>query len=243
MVSHNDNESLNRLADVPDLENEQPMESTSTHSSSKQPITGMQRVLEASIVTSTLLSLYLLLALYSFDAGDAAWTQTASDELAKNWMGNAGAYLADILFVSVGVLAYSLPFLLAGLGYVLFKAHHKLREIDFFTMGLRLIGFFLTAFGVLATASINFDDIHQAFSAGGIVGDIIANAMLPNFNFIGTTLLLICFIATGLTLMTGIGWMQVVERIGSAVVAVVMWVAKGMASLLNTTEDKAQIRD
>lgn len=240
MVSHNDNESLDTLADAPDLEKEQPMESTSTHSSPKQPITGMQRVLEASIVTSTLLSLYLLLALYSFDAGDAAWTQTASDELAKNWMGNAGAYLADILFVSVGVLAYSLPFLLAGLGYVLFKAHHKLREIDFFTMGLRFIGFFLTAFGVLATASINFDDIHQAFSAGGIVGDIIANAMLPNFNFIGTTLLLICFIATGLTLMTGIGWMQVVERTGGVVVAVVMWIVKGIASLLNTTEDKEQ---
>ena len=236
MVSHNSNESTTPLADTPAIENEHIMDSTSSASATTQPVTGMQRVLEASIVTSTLLSLYLLLALYSFDAGDAAWTQTASDELAKNWMGNAGAYLADILFVSVGILAYSLPFLLAGLGYVLFKAHHKLREIDFFTMGLRFIGFFLTAFGILATASINFDDIHQAFSAGGIIGDIIANAMLPNFNFIGTTLLLICFIAAGLTLMTGIGWMQVVERTGALVLAAIKWVIKGGASLVNTNE-------
>jgi len=199
------------------------MDNTAEKPSTKTPVTGMQRVLEASIVTSTLLSLYLLLALYSFNAGDAAWTQTASGTTAKNWMGHAGAYLADILFVSVGILAYSLPFLLAGLGYLLFKAHHRLREIDFFTMGLRFIGFFLTAFGVLATASINFDDIHQAFSAGGIIGDIIATAMLPNFNFIGTTLLLVCFVATGLTLMTGIGWMQVIERTGGIIVASVMW--------------------
>ncbi len=236
MVSHNNNESTKQLADLPAIENEHIMDSNSSASTTSQPVTGMQRVLEASIVTSTLLSLYLLLALYSFDAGDAAWTQTASDELAKNWMGNAGAYLADILFVSVGILAYSLPFLLAGLGYVLFKAHHRLREIDFFTMGLRFIGFFLTTFGILATASINFDDIHQAFSAGGIIGDIIANAMLPNFNFIGTTLLLVCFIAAGLTLMTGIGWMQVVERTGAVVLAIVMWIVKGCASLINTSE-------
>jgi len=190
----------------------------------EQPaITGMQRVLEASIVTSTLLSLYLLLALYSFNPTDAAWTQTAVSGLSENWMGNTGAYLADILFFSVGFLAYSLPFLLAGLGYVLFKAHHRLRAIDFFTLGLRFIGFFLTAFGVLATASINFDDIHQAFSAGGVVGELISTAMLPNFNFLGTTLLLVCFIATGLTLLTGVSWIQVVEATGAAVIAALMW--------------------
>lgn len=243
MISHNDNNPTRTSTDEIVLDNEHLMESTSQTVPEKQSVTGMQRVLEACIVTSTLLSLYLLLALYSFDAGDAAWTQTASDSLAKNWMGNAGAYLADILFVSVGILAYSLPFLLAGLGYVLFKAHHKLREIDFFTMGLRFIGFFLTAFGVLATASINFDDIHQAFSAGGIVGDIIASAMLPNFNFIGTTLLLICFIATGLTLMTGVGWMQVIERTGAIVVNAVLWLVRAIASFVNTEEDKAVINE
>lgn len=193
------------------------------NSSSPVPITGVQRVLEASIVTTTLLSLYLLLALYSFDPTDAAWTQTAVVGTAANWMGHTGAYLADILFFSVGYLAYSLPFLLAALGYVLFKAHHRLRQIDFFTLGLRFIGFFLTSFGVLATASINFDDLHQAFSAGGVVGELIATAMLPNFNFLGTSLLLVCFIATGLTLLTGVSWIQVVDATGSAVIKGGRW--------------------
>ncbi|MDP2561867.1 DNA translocase FtsK [Psychrobium sp. 1_MG-2023] len=186
-------------------------------------VTGMQRVLEASIVTTTLLSLYLLLALYSFDPTDAAWTQVAISGAAGNWMGHTGAYLADILFFSIGHLAYAVPFLFAGLGYVLFKAHHKLRSIDFFTLGLRFIGFFLCSFGVLACASINFDDLHQTFSSGGVVGDMISSAMLPNFNFLGTTLLLICFIATGLTLMTGIGWMQLTEYIGSVVIKGSIW--------------------
>jgi len=176
-------------------------------------VSGAQRLLEAAIVTSTLLSLYLLLALYSFDRADASWTQTAVSGTAANWMGHTGAYLADILLFCVGYLAYLCPFLLAGLGYVLFKAHHKLRAIDYFTMGLRFVGFFLTVFGVLATASINFDNIYS-FSGGGIIGDMVAQAMLPNFNFLGTTLLLVCFIATGLTLLTGIGWMQLAESIG-----------------------------
>ena len=220
------------------------MENTDEKLPSHYPVTGMQRVLEASIVTSTLLSLYLLLSLYSFNAGDAAWTQTASGTTAKNWMGQTGAYLADILFVSIGILAYSMPFLLAGLGYLLFKAHHKLREIDFFTMGLRFIGFFSTSFGLLATASINFDDIHQAFSAGGIVGDMIATAMLPNFNFIGTTLLLICFIATGLTLMTGIGWMQVIDRTGALIIASVLWLVNKITNIFKpATQDHVEERN
>ncbi|NRA59367.1 MAG: DNA translocase FtsK 4TM domain-containing protein [Psychrobium sp.] len=189
----------------------------------QHPITGMQRVLEASIVTSTLLSLYLLLALYSFSQSDAAWTQTAISGTAANWMGHTGAYLADILFFTFGFVAYSIPFLLAGLGYLLFKAHHKLRSIDYFTLGLRFIGFFLTCFGVLATASINFDDLYASFSAGGVIGEMISGAMLPNFNFIGTTLLLVCFIATGLTLLTGIGWMRVIESTGALVISGVTW--------------------
>jgi len=197
---------------------------TELDSEQEQPaITGMQRVLEASIVTSTLLSLYLLLALYSFNPTDAAWTQTAASGISENWMGHTGAYLADTLFFTVGFLAYSLPFLLAALGYVLFKAHHRLRAIDFFTLGLRFIGFFLTAFGVLATASINFDDIHQVFSAGGVIGELIATAMIPNFNFLGTTLLLVCFIATGLTLLTGVSWIQVVDGTGSIVIKTLQW--------------------
>jgi len=206
-------------------ENIVPPERESDLEQSQEPIaiSGMQRVLEASIVTSTLLSLYLLLALYSFNPMDAAWTQTAVSGVSKNWMGHTGAYLADILFFSVGFLAYTLPFLLAALGYVLFKAHHKIRAIDFFTLGLRFIGFFLTAFGVLASASINFDDIHQAFSAGGVIGELIATAMLPNFNFLGTTLLLVCFIATGMTLLTGISWIQVVDHTGAFVVKVCQW--------------------
>jgi len=220
------------------LESECPMDNTADHLPQKHNVTGMQRVLEASIVTSTLLSLYLLLALYSFNVEDAAWTQTATGEIAKNWMGHAGAYLADILFVSVGVLAYSLPFLLASLGYFLFKAHHKLRSIDFFTMGLRFIGFFLTAFGLLATASMNFDDIHQAFSAGGIIGDMISEAMLPNFNFIGTTLLLICFIASGLTLMTGIGWMNVIEATGELMLSLLTWCFNKIKKLFNSNDTK-----
>ena len=59
-------------------------------------ISGGQRLLEAAIVTSTLLSLYLLLALYSFNIADSGWTQTAVSGTASNWMGHTGTYLADV---------------------------------------------------------------------------------------------------------------------------------------------------
>ena len=176
-------------------------------------LTGFQRVLEAAIIVSTLLSLFLLLALCSFSPADPGWTQTAYQGPVANWMGSAGAWLADVLLFVFGFTAYLMPFLMAILGWLLFKAHHRLRDIDYFTMGLRFIGFFLTLFGFSAIASINFDDIYT-FSAGGIIGDAIRDAMMPYFNLHGTILLLVCFFCAGFTLLTGIAWMTIVEQTG-----------------------------
>ncbi|TMP36019.1 DNA translocase FtsK [Pseudoalteromonas rubra] len=185
-------------------------------------LNGIQRLLETGLIISTAAAIFTLCALISFDPADPAWTQTGEFIKVNNITGAAGAWVADILLLSFGWLAFLVPVFIQLFGYLLFKKPHKLLQLDYTTLGLRLIGGTLFITSASAISSINFDDIYN-FSSGGVVGDVVASAMMPAFNFTGTTILLLCFFFAGLTLLTGVSWVEFVDYIGEKVVAFCKW--------------------
>ncbi|TMP30207.1 cell division protein FtsK [Pseudoalteromonas rubra] len=185
-------------------------------------LNGIQRLLETGLIISTAAAIFTLCALISFDPADPAWTQTGEFIKVNNITGAAGAWVADILLLSFGWLAFLVPAFIQLFGYLLFKKPHKLLQLDYTTLGLRLIGGTLFITSASAISSINFDDIYN-FSSGGVVGDVVASAMMPAFNFTGTTILLLCFFFAGLTLLTGVSWVEFVDYIGEKVVAFCKW--------------------
>ncbi len=180
-------------------------------------LTGLQRLLEGGLIFCCMVATYILLALTSFDSSDPGWSQSHFEGEIKNVTGPVGAWIADVLFYFFGYTAYIIPLIVALTGWLLFKRVHKLLEIDYFSVGLRLIGFLLMLFSLSALASMNANDIYE-FSAGGVSGDVIVGAMLPYFNPLGTTLLLLCFVGAGFTLLTGISWLTVVDLVGMATI-------------------------
>ncbi|WP_334020764.1 DNA translocase FtsK [Alteromonas sp. S015] len=176
-------------------------------------LTGVQRVWEAGMIIACVFAFFLLLALASFHPGDPGWSQAGLQLDVHNWVGATGAWVADLLLFTFGFLAYLLPFGSAFLGWFLFQHIKELDEFDYLTIGLRIIGGLLMALGATGIASINFDDIYN-FSAGGFIGDVISSALVPYFNTAGTILLLLCFFCTGFTLLTGISWLTIIDRLG-----------------------------
>ena len=176
-------------------------------------LTGVQRVWEAGMIVACVFAFFLLLALASFHPGDPGWSQAGLQLDVHNWVGATGAWVADLLLFSFGFLAYLLPFGAAFLGWFLFQHIKELDEFDYLTIGLRIIGGLLMALGATGIASINFDDIYN-FSAGGFIGDVISSALVPYFNTAGTILLLLCFFCTGFTLLTGVSWLSIIDKIG-----------------------------
>ncbi len=164
-----------------------------------------------------MVAIYILLALGSFHPGDPGWSQSNYQGEIENVTGAVGAWLADVLFYFFGYTAYLIPIIIAGTGWLIFRRAHRLLEVDYFSVGLRLIGFLLMVLSLAALASMNAGDIYE-FSAGGVAGDVIAQAMLPYFNQLGTTLLLLCFVGAGFTLLTGISWLTIVELTGLATI-------------------------
>lgn len=188
-------------------------------------LNGVQRLLEAGLLVSCVFAMYIMMALFSFDPADPGWSQTGYQTPIRNLGGAVGAYLSDLLLNLFGLIAYSLPFVIALTGWVLFQKYHRLIQLDYLTLGLKFIGFILFYIGVTATASMNFDDVFY-FSAGGILGDILSNGVIPYFSFVGSTLLFLMFIGTGFVLLTGLSLLKMIDQIGAYTIQFAFWLSK-----------------
>ena len=207
-------------------------------------LTGTQRIMEVGMIVSCVFAFFLLLAMASFHPADPGWSQAGLQSDVKNWVGPIGAWFADILFFILGSFAYSLPFCCAFLGWFLFQQTKTLLEIDYLTIGLRLIGAILFVLGATGLLSLNVEDIHN-YTSGGMVGDVLSSSLIPYFSMLGTTLLLLCFFCTGFTLLSGVSWVAIVDKIGELAIQVSRCIYRTPAklkksSILLLTFKKAQ---
>ncbi|MGP2798451.1 DNA translocase FtsK 4TM domain-containing protein [Serratia ureilytica] len=178
-----------------------------------------RRLLEAVLIVVAIFAVYLMAALVSFNPSDPSWSQTAWHEPIHNLGGGVGAWLADTLFFTFGVLAYAIPPIMLVLCWAAYRQRSNRDYIDYFALSLRLIGTLALVLTSCGLAALNVDDLYY-FASGGVIGSLLSNAMLPWFNGIGATLALLCVWAAGLTLFTGWSWLVIAEKIGGAVLGV-----------------------
>lgn len=188
-------------------------------------LNGVQRLLEAGLLVSCVSAMYMMLILFTFDSADPGWAQTGYQTAIRNMGGAVGAYLSDLLLNLFGVVAYTLPFVIALTGWLIFQKYHKLMQLDYLTLGLKCVGFILLYVGITSIASMNFDDIFY-FSAGGIIGDILSNTLLPYFSFVGSTLIFLLLCGTGFVLLTGFSLLAFIDTVG-------LYTIRGMQYLVN----------
>ncbi|AOR64965.1 DNA translocase FtsK 4TM domain-containing protein [Pectobacterium wasabiae] len=179
-------------------------------------LSGTRRLLEAILIVVALFAVYLSVALLSFSPSDPSWSQTAWHEPIHNVGGVAGAWLADTLFFIFGVLAYAIPPIMLSLCWVAFRQRDNHQSIEYFTFSLRLIGTLALILTSCGLAALNIDDLYY-FASGGVLGSLLSSSMIPRFNSMGATLVLLCVWGAGLTLFTGWSWLTIAEKIGAGV--------------------------
>ncbi|WP_448565460.1 DNA translocase FtsK [Thalassotalea ganghwensis] len=192
-------------------------------------------MLEAGLLVSCVFAMFLMLALFSFDPADPGWSQTGYQTPVRNLGGAVGAYLSDLLLNVFGIIAYTLPFVVAIIGWLLFQKYYQLIQLDYLTLGLKLLGFIMFYLGITAISSMNFDDIFY-FSAGGILGDLISNAIVPYLSFVGSTLLFLTLVLSGFVLVTGISLIKLIDGLGEYTILAALYLAK-LPPLIKQTFD------
>ncbi|AIX50748.1 DNA translocase FtsK [Pantoea eucrina] len=186
---------------------------------SLQSLSSGRRLLEALLILVALFAIYLMVSLVSFNPSDPSWSQTAWHEPIHNIGGSPGAWLADTLLFIFGVMAYAIPPVILGLCWITFRQRDRQDYIDYFAVGLRLIGVLALVVTTCGLAALNVDDIWY-FASGGVIGSLVSNAMAPWLHGATGTLTLLCIWAAGITLYTGWSWLAIAEKIGSVVMGV-----------------------
>ena len=186
------------------------------------------RLREGCLILAVAFSAFLLIALLSYQRSDPAWSHSIIVKAVANAGGRAGALVSDIILYTVGYLAYAFPFMISFVAWICFRNRHEQDRdpaIKFSLIGLRFVGFLLILLAASTLTSLYLPEFspHLPFNAGGIAGTVVAHALLPIFNSMGTTLISIASLLIGSTLFTGLSWLQILELLGGMVIKLTRW--------------------
>ncbi len=181
-------------------------------------LSGVQKLFEVGIIITVFVAIFIAISLFTFSPVDPSWSQQQWVAEIENAGGRVGAWSADILFYTFGLLAYLVPIIITFLAWaMLWKPQFSL-DIDFLNLGLRIIGFIFTIFSLSALASLNFNDFHY-YPSGGLIGDVIAQSMLVFFSLLAVNLILLTLFISGSTLLLGFSWLRLIDSIGALTIS------------------------
>ena len=171
---------------------------------------------EVGLLLSSGVLAYLTLVLGTYDPLDPAWSRQSALEDASNAGGVVGAHISDVLLYLFGISAWWI--VLAGTLLVVRAYRHTARRITenpkvvlLVTTGLALLVFSSAAFEGLRLYSAHFE---LPGKPGGIIGGEIALISSSAFGFIGSTLMFLILMAVGISLVSGISWITISEKVG-----------------------------
>lgn len=163
------------------------------------------------------LSLYLFASLLTYYPLDPSLSYSGGQigEI-RNYGGAVGAWLADILLNLFGYLAYVFAAIVPYVGWLISQNRHH----DIFREPRDLIipgiGFILIISAGCGLAIVHFaaEGTLLPSHAGGVLGMTIGKSLQSVFNPLGATLLLLILFFVGMTLLTGVSWLHVMDVLG-----------------------------
>ena len=142
------------------------------------------------IILQLLLAILLAASLYSFNPADPGWTYTGSSAEPTNWVGSAGAWLADVLLVIFGITAFCFPLLL--LIPVAKRFANKSDEpwVPALLM-VQGVGLMVTVAACTVLSDLHFYQVAAGLreGSGGVLGQSLSAVLLPSVSYVGSTLL------------------------------------------------------
>ena len=161
--------------------------------------TGNKRLNELIGFLCIAVAVLIAAALISYSPHDRSFDVAAAapaDSPARNWIGPAGAYGADLLFQGLGFAAFLIPAAILILGWKWFRSRQMKSQIA------ALIGYGLLLLSLPSLlALLSFPPVRGAVPAGGFIGTLLASGLRSGFNW-GAYLIAFAVLVTALFLTT-----------------------------------------
>ena len=171
---------------------------------------------EAWWLVLVLVALYLALILITYDKSDPGWSHSTGSGAVHNAGGRFGAWIADVLLYLFGLSAYwSVVFLLFAIhwGYRRLEATEPADRRSFL---VACTGFVSLLLASASLESLRAHAVHAQLplGPGGMLGVTMGELFERWFGFTGGTLTLLFIAAIGLSLFSGMSWLEVSEKLG-----------------------------
>ncbi|WP_245184616.1 DNA translocase FtsK [Halomonas salinarum] len=168
---------------------------------------------------------FLLLAMFSYEASDPGWSHSGPDVTVSNWMGPVGAWLADVLYSLFGASALWWPGMLGFAGWRMSRVRQVNLEWDTLGLAVRTGGLFLLVMGTTTLGALHFFNPESGlpYAAGGIIGEEMVRSLTPLVGNHGTTLLSLVALLCGFPPFTGVSWLRVMDEAGHLMQRGIAW--------------------
>ncbi len=176
-----------------------------------------QRLREGLLLMWGAAALFVLLSLLTYTNTDPGWTHSTNTHHIANWGGRVGAWLADLLFLLMGFVAYLFPLMLLFWVYKGFFARSRPFLLsDGLLKGLGLFSLLASSCGLIQVYWGSYG-VRFPARAGGIFGYLVSEGLIPIFNLNGSLLLLLAAFLIAVTLTTGFSWLSLANRLGALI--------------------------
>ncbi len=170
--------------------------------------TRFERLNEAAGLVFLVAGLFVTLSLVSYHPQDPSWNAVSGITRAHNLTGMAGAHVSDLLLQLLGFGAFAIPVLLWLLAW------RWMRSEEIESAVVKLFGAALLFLSLSTALSIGhvWRPWSGTFSAGGMLGLVLADALRGSLNFTGSLLLTFVCLILSLYLVSTFS-MSVVARL------------------------------
>lgn len=203
-----------------------------------------RRLSDGAVIALISLSLYLILALTSFNLSDPGWSYTGTNAEVQNLVGASGAWLADVLFFVFGYLSVLFPAMLAWQAWLLIVRRQQAIAFDWAIFGFRSSCFLIALMAAAGLAALHFYEsgITLREGSGGVLGQLIAGALEPSFSYVGATLILLASLLFGVTVFADIRWVALMDRIGNKILLLVDFAQRQKLKYQTKKEEQDRVR-
>lgn len=193
---------------------------TDSNENSGEKVTTLKRfgwILKDGVVLSCIgLAFFLFIVLFSFSPSDSGFDSVGESQNFKNYGGQTGAWISSMLLYVFGIFGFLIPFGILLAGWVTLKIRTG-NELDYLRFILSLFGLLLmiTSGAGLANLYMHPDAlIALPYSAGGVLGYELSNALVGSVDLLGATLILLVMFAVAFSMLSSCSWLTIIEFTG-----------------------------
>jgi S-DNA-T family DNA segregation ATPase FtsK/SpoIIIE len=171
---------------------------------------------EGGLLLLGTIAFYLFICLISFSPEDPGPFQMGGQTPVENWGGGFGAWIADLMFNIFGKMAYLFIVLIAAAAWHLIDERELSTEIITASSIISpILGFVFAMVGATTLDNLYIQDPQALpYVAGGMLGDISNQIILPKFGAVGATLIALGLFLSGVTLVTRLSWFSLMDWLG-----------------------------